>query len=101
MKLTVAASPWRQNWDAGGTQAVPYTTTSGVTLTGLGLVASGTKMSHLQIVVCSIDENGSMCEETVEHTIMNEISEFILHIIMVFKRTKAFGACVFSFEVLS
>lgn len=35
----------RQNWDAGGTQAAPYTTTSGVTLTGLGLVASGTKMT--------------------------------------------------------
>eukprot|EP00434_Breviolum_minutum_P041092 symbB.v1.2.036548.t1/scaffold5188.1/size32682/4 len=29
-----------QNWDAGGTQAAPYTTTSGVTLTGLGLVAA-------------------------------------------------------------
>ncbi|CAK9003180.1 Fibronectin type-III domain-containing protein 3A [Durusdinium trenchii] len=29
-----------QTWDAGGTQAVPYTTTTGVTLTGLGLIAA-------------------------------------------------------------
>lgn len=29
-----------QTWNAGGTQAVPYTTTTGVTLTGLGLVAA-------------------------------------------------------------
>ena len=43
---------WRQSWDAGGSQVSPYTTTTNVLLTGLGLVAPG---SLDGLVECVID----------------------------------------------